>query len=253
MSPRFAPFTNHPLTPRDLRADEVEIWCVDLDPPSEITTRLSASLSSDERQRASRFVFERDRRRFSVGRGVLRALCGAYIGAPADAIRFRYAARGKPELAGGEIQFNVSHSEDLALMAFSRIGRLGVDVERLRHVPEVEHIAKSHFSPSEREVFAAVPARLKQEVFFNCWTRKEAFIKALGDGFYFSLENFDVTLAPGEPPRLLSILGNREHAAEWSLYPLQPASDYVGALAIKGRDWRLSAWSLAGDWCWAIS
>lgn len=241
---RFTPLSIRSLVQRDLSADEVEVWSLDLNPPAEMVSELAVPLSPDERERAARFVFERDRRRFNVCRGALRLLLAAYTGASADAIRFRYGKRGKPELAGGEIQFNVSHSEDLALLAFSLKKRLGIDLEHLHPVPELEHIAQSHFSPAEQEVMARMPSDLKQVAFFNCWTRKEAFIKALGDGFYFSLEKFDVTLAPDEPPRIVSILGRPEHAAEWSLYHLNPRPGFVGALAAAGVDLKLATWTL---------
>jgi 4'-phosphopantetheinyl transferase len=228
----------------------VHLWSVALDPVPEIVAELRALLSSDEIQRAERFRFDRHRRRFIVGRGALRSILGSYLGRSPAELEFEYGPKGKPSLApsqgGDEFRFNLSHSSELGLYALARRQELGVDVEKLRPMPDAEQIAERFFSESERVALRAIPGEAKVDAFFNCWTRKEAYIKATGDGLSMPLDRFDVTLAPGEPAAMLRAEGGPDAALRWTLVHLDPAAGYVGALAIEGRDWQVqsSAWSL---------
>lgn len=237
------------------REGEVEVWTVPLDPPPAAVERLAALLSPDERRRAERFHFERHRRRFAVGRGALRSLLAGYLGTPPEAVRFDYGPKGKPFLAAGpdgerpRLCFNLSNSEELALVAFARGAELGADLERLRPMPDGLQIAERFFSAAERQVLAAQPAEERDRAFFRCWTRKEAYLKAVGDGITVRLDAFDVTLAAGEAPRMLSIDGDPDRGAAWSLVHVEPAPGYLGALALPARDdgpWRLSGWRWGG-------
>lgn len=223
--------------------DEVHIWRAWLDQPSEVVQELHEVLDGDERGRAERFRFERDRRRFVVGRGRLRLILGRYLSAaPAD-LRFAYGAHGKPTVAGAAdgrpLCFNVSHSDALAVYAVTRGRQLGVDVEAVRPMPDAEQLAARFFSPRENAAWRALGPGDKPAAFFRCWTRKEAFLKATGQGLAQPLDAFDVTLAPEAPARLLYVAGDPEAAARWTLRDLAPAAGYVAALAVEGQGWRL--------------
>lgn len=213
--------------------------------------QLAETLAPDERQRAERFHFERDRRRFIVGRGVLRRILGRYLALEPNRLQFCYGPWGKPALAGisttqeGQFCFNLAHSQSLALYAVTCERELGVDIEYIRAVPEAEQIAARFFSAQENTVLRSLPPQQKQEAFFNCWTRKEAYIKAIGDGLAQPLAEFDVSLTPGEPASLLRISGDTQAAAGWSIQALTPAPGYVAALAVKGHDWQLKCWQWA--------
>lgn len=205
----FAP--RSPVFPPDLGPGEIHVWSVQLDPPTEQVEALGRVLSEDEWERARRFRFDKHRRQYVVGRGALRTLLAAYLGIDPKAVRFTYGPRGKPFLAppldGRGLQFNLSNSDELALVGFVLGRELGVDVEFLRRMNDCEEIAERFFSDSERQVLRTIPFPAKQEAFFNCWTRKEAYLKAVGEGLAAPLDSFDVTLALGEPPRMLTLKG----------------------------------------------
>ena len=226
--------------------DAVHVWRVGLDQsPSQIAL-LQNNLDDDERSRADRFYFSRDRERFIVARGILRAILGRYSNRAPNSLSFSYSAHGKPALVSesdaDEIRFNLSHSNGKALYAVSRGREIGVDIEFIRGDLEAEQIAERYFSHSEIETLRALPLSLRKYAFFLCWTRKEAYIKARGEGLSLPLDQFDVSLIPGEPAALLSTQSDSDEALGWSLLNLTPASGYAAALAIKGRDWTLSYW-----------
>ena len=235
----------------ELPPGEIHIWSIRLDPPPEVVERLGRPLSSDEWERANRFRFDKHRRQYVVGRGALRRLVAAYTGVRPEAVRFRYGDRGKPYLAdpAGDLEFNLSNSDEMALVGFVRQVEIGVDIEFLKPMPDCEQISERFFSASERDVLRAQPADRKEETFFNCWTRKEAYLKAVGTGLAAPLDSFDVTLAPGEPPRMLTLEGDAERAARWYFEHFRPAEHYIGALAIEGDPptgggWRVETWAL---------
>jgi 4'-phosphopantetheinyl transferase len=244
-------FPPRPLTAGlELGPGRIHVWSVRLDPPAEQVERLGRFLAADEWQRANRFRFERHRRQYVVGRGALRALLAAYLEARPEAIQFTYGPRGKPflgeTLGAGGLQFNLSNSDELALVGFVLGAEIGVDVEYLRPMPDCEQIAERFFSSSERQVLRGIPFPAKQEAFFNCWTRKEAYLKAMGEGLAAPLDSFDVTLAPGDPPRMLTLQGDAERAARWTFHHFRPADDYVGAVAIEGGIREVEMWSFEG-------
>ncbi|HEX2093753.1 MAG TPA: 4'-phosphopantetheinyl transferase superfamily protein [Longimicrobiaceae bacterium] len=229
-----------------LEEGEVHVWCAPLDPPEESVRRYRELLATDELARVDRFRFDRDRRRSTVARGVLRMLLGRYLAESPRRVEFRYESHGKPVLAGGPadrgVRFNVSHSGELALFAFTRGRELGVDVELVHSIEDAEQIAERFFSAAENAVFRSLPAELREEAFFNCWTRKEAYIKAVGEGLSFPLHVFDVSLAPGEPARLLDSR-DPEQAERWSLYGLpDPAPGYKAALVVEGSGCEVACW-----------
>lgn len=224
---------------------EVHVWRVALDRSDESVSPFQAVLARDERRRAERFHFARDRRRFSVTRGALRMLLARYLGGDPTDVDFEYGAHGKPRLAGDpSLRFNVSHSHELALLAFTHGAELGIDVERERRLEDLEEIAERFFSPRETTALRGLQPAQRPGAFFRCWTRKEAWIKATGDGLAQALHTFDVSLAPGETPRLEVVSGRPGEAERWWMADLEPAPGYAGALAIRGRPSRLVQW----DW-----
>ncbi|HBL31326.1 MAG TPA: 4'-phosphopantetheinyl transferase [Acidobacteria bacterium] len=236
------------VPPLDLLPGEIHIWSLRLDPPQPAVERLGRSLSPDEWERANRFRFDKHRRQYVVGRGALRGLVAAYTGVRPEAVRFRYGERGKPYLAdpAGDLELNLSNSDEMALVGFVRGVEIGVDIEFRKPMPDCEQISERFFSASEREVLRALPAERKEEAFFNCWTRKEAYLKAVGTGLAVPLDSFDVTLAPGEAPRMLTLEGDAGRAARWFFRHFVPGEQYIGALAIEGAppgggDWRVEA------------
>lgn len=243
----FAPRSASGLT---LDPGEIHVWSVRLDPPAGQVERLGRCLSPDEWERANRFRFDKHRRQYVVGRGALRTLLAAYLGTRPELVKFTYGPRGKPFLAppldAHGLHFNLSNSDELALAGFVLGREIGVDVEYLRRMPDCEQISERFFSESERTVLRSIPFPAKEEAFFNCWTRKEAYLKAVGEGLAAPLDSFDVTLALDEPPRMLTLKGDPERAARWFFHHLRPAPDYIGAVAIEGGTWEVKTWAFEG-------
>lgn len=233
-----------PPTELALGPNEIHVWSARLDrEPAELRT-LSALLNRAEAERAARFVFERHRARFAVARGVLRSILSRYLACRPAEIGFESNEYGKPSLSAGgpggtAVHFNVSHSEGLALYAFSAETELGVDVERIREDLATAEIAERFFSPGEVRALAALPPHLLTEAFFNCWTRKEAYIKALGKGVSHPLDRFTVSLDPGRPALLLADETDPAACDRWSLRALHTDPGYAAALAARKRDWQL--------------
>ena len=202
--------------------------------------RLGDTLAEDERARAERFVFQEDRDRFIAARGILRDLLARYLQCEPRDIEFSYGPRGKPAISGGESRqplcFNLSHSHGLAVIGIGSEREIGIDVERMRPEFAGEEIAKRYFSANEIAELTRLPAELRTEGFFLCWTRKEAYIKARGDGLYIPLDSFDVSLTPGKPTTLSSA-----DASQWSIESFNPSlvSDpsYAAAVVAQGKDW----------------
>lgn len=215
----------------------MEIVAAGLEVSQMVVHRLSLSLSEDERARAGRFAFERDWRRFVVARGRLRELLGQRLDVRPESIQFAYRKHGKPVLdqpfCRSGLRFNVAHSADLAVYAFSYEHEVGVDVEAVRALPDADDIAARFFSQREKEAYRALDSHHRQRGFFNCWTRKEAYIKALGDGLYHPLDGFDVTLAPGEPARILRVADTPGEQCGWRLESFVPAPGFIGAAAVE--------------------
>jgi len=236
----------HPADRVVLPRDEVHVWRATLDVGLAHVHGFERTLAADERARAARFHFDTHRNRFIVGRGLLRTILGRYLGMAPDRLQFHYSPLGKPALPAGSesksIRFNVSHSGGVALYAVTRGRGIGVDIERIRPDFANEEIAGRFFSPREVAALNALPPQSRLDAFFACWTRKEAYIKARGEGLSLPLNCFDVSLAPGEPAALLAVHDDPGEAARWSIREPFPGPDYVAALAVEGRDWRLKCW-----------
>lgn len=236
-----------PPPPAELRlkSKDVHVWAVPLDLAPEGILGLASLLSPDERERAEQFRLPHLRNRFIAARGNLRALLGRYLQRDPAALNFEYSSRGKPALeAKGEqeLHFNLAHSHDLELIAVTHVAPVGVDVERIRPMRDADKFAERFFSAREAETFRNVPVVEQDAVFFSLWTRKEAWLKATGDGISESLSKFEVTFLPQDAPRVWAISGDAAAGAAWSLCALNPASGFVGALAIQCRELRLQCW-----------
>ena len=236
---RMAP----PVQGFTLSDDDVHVWCVPLHQSIYLTEQLASLLSTDEKKRAERYRFEHLQKSYIVARGILRVLLAGYVDLQPTQLEFSYLQTGKPQLSeklNKTIFFNLSHSHELALYAFSRSRDVGIDIEHIRPIDDLEQIAERNFSAIENSKLKTLPPEKVLEGFFNCWTRKEAYIKARGDGFSFPLQQFDVSLKPGQPAELLRVCGRVQEAARWCMYELHPAVDYVGALVMKGNKGNLS-------------
>lgn len=199
------------------------------------SVRESVALLSDvERQRASRFAFDRDRNQFIIARARLRQLLAARLEVRPESVELMYGARGKPALARrfsrSGLRFNISHSNDVAVYAFAVGREIGIDVEAVRVIKYADSIAARLFSQFESNAYLALDPEEKPLGFFNCWTRKEAFIKALGEGLYYPLDRFDVSLAPGDPVNILRVEDKRGNDCGWHLDAFCPAPGYVAAI-----------------------
>jgi 4'-phosphopantetheinyl transferase len=229
-----------------LESAEVHVWLAKLDQPTEILRALHHLLSPDEIARAERFHFRKHREHFTVARGVLRTILGGYLSVEPSQLRFAYSAYGKPALVGIKdqptLRFNLSHSHELALYGFTLGREIGLDLEYRREDFATGRIAEQFFSAREVEMLRALPTQLRTEGFFNCWTRKEAYIKAVGLGLSLPLDQFDVSLSPFEPAALLRTGVDEREAARWSLKALTTAEGYSAALAVEGHDWQLKCW-----------
>ena len=236
-----------------LARNEAHVWWASLDASAAHVRRFAGLLSTDEARRGRSFHFERDQRRFVVGRGLLRTILGRYLGTDPRRLRFDYGRHGKPALAGelgvDGLRFNLAHSEDVAVFAVALGSEIGVDVECLRPVPDADRIAKDCFSARENAVYSAMGPGLRLRAFFDCWTRKEAFVKAIGDGLTHPLDTFDVSLAPDEPARLVQVHGDLQATARWSLQALDGGPHCAAALVVDGQGSRLvsRAWRLDGS------
>ena len=194
-------------------------------------------LSNVERERARRFAFERDRCRFVIARARLRQMLGARLDVAPESVQLVYGPYGKPALgpafAGSGLRFNVSRCEDVVVYAFARDREIGVDVEKLRTMPDADDIVAQMFSLAENEAYFALSLRDRPLAFFQCWTRKEAFIKALGDGLHYPLDRFDVSLSPDEPARILRVERTAAGACPWTLHSFSPGAGLIGAVVVQ--------------------
>jgi 4'-phosphopantetheinyl transferase len=235
------------LPPPDLALSDgaVHIWRASLNPPTGAAL-LHYSLAADELRRAARFYGEHDRRRFIIARGVLRAILSRYLNVAAGRLGFWYSPYGKPALAPtpdqAPLSFNVTHSHELALYAITRGRRIGIDLEYIRPDVTIMEIADQFFAPPEVAALRALPAAQRQAAFFACWTRKEAYVKARGEGLSYPLDQFDVSVTPGAPTVRLDTQQDPQEAAGWSLYELHVGPNYQATVAVEGQNCCLSYW-----------
>jgi 4'-phosphopantetheinyl transferase len=215
-------------------AEGIAVRALRLEVDREAELRLAALLSDDERDRASRFVFDHLRRAYVAARGALRVQLGRYLHTDPASIVFAYGANGKPRLASGGLHFNLSHSAGIAVYAFTWGCEVGVDVERTRAIEDSADIARRFFCQEEALELERLGPEARDVGFFQCWTRKEAYIKALGEGLAAPLDSFRVTLTPGVPAQFVDIGGRQEETARWNLHDLRLAPGFAAALAYAG-------------------
>jgi 4'-phosphopantetheinyl transferase len=212
----------------------IHVWPVLTSASDATTSELARLLDPHELDRAARFRVEHPRRSFIIARAALRILLGGYIGVPPADVQFKYGAKGKPTLdAPAPIDFNASHSGSLAVFAFTAGCAIGVDVEYCRPLPDIQHIADRFFCAEEAAELMSVPEDQRELAFFQCWTRKEAYIKAIGDGLSAPLDDFRVTLKPGDAARFIHVARDTSIAKDWVLTDLPLAAQYAGALAYR--------------------
>ena len=240
-----------PPPPIQLDRRDIHVWCVDLETSRSQSRAGLEILSDDERARSQRFKFAQDRHRFIVGRASLRRTLAAYVGIAAENIQFCYGAFGKPALAPlclrttdarKNVSFNCTHSGGVFLCAVCNHDPIGVDIETPRPIDDLLGLAEAHFSRAEIAALRRIDPPQQLHAFFNCWTRKEAYIKATGKGLSARLDNFSVSLSPGEPARLLSCADNPTHTETYSIHELTSVPGHVGAIAAKGQLRKLSYW-----------
>ncbi len=217
-----------------LLPDEIHVWHQNLARGAAEVESLAGLLSPEEWERVRRFRFDANRNDFVVCRGTLRALLGHYVGVPAKELCFEYSEYGRPRLVAGspegDLDFNVSHSGGHALLGFARGRKIGLDIEKIRWDFGTGEIAERFFSEAERSTLRNLPAEQRHEAFFRCWTRKEAFIKALGEGLSHPLDQFDVSLDPSVPAQLLATRPNGKEAGRWNMWNIQAPVGYAAAL-----------------------
>ena len=231
-----------------LAPGEIHVWQAPLSGGRDQRDRLAVHLSAAEVERESRFRFERDATRYAIARGFLRVLLGRYCDAQPAELRILESDRGRPSLEPGiaapDFDFNLSHSRNLVVFAFAPNARVGIDVEWMMPLDDMENLVALNFSSRERETWRCLAADSRERAFFDCWTRKEAFVKAIGEGLSHPLDSFDVTLAPDDEPALQRLAVAPNEHDRWSLYALDPAPGYASALAVEATAVNLRCFSI---------
>ena len=222
----------------------VHLHCLRAAAPPPVVEGFASVLVQRERNHAAKYAFDHLRLRYILATGALRILLGRYLHLPPERVQFRYGAKGKPSLADSSHQFNMSHSGELALFGFTLDCELGVDIERMRPVDDMFGIAKGAFCPEETAELHALPPHLRQKGFFSLWTRKEAYIKAIGMGLYAPLDGFRVSLIPGQPARMLHVNHDPIAAAGWKLHDLEVHPEYCAAVAYRDAERPVTLWPI---------
>jgi len=225
---------------------EIHIWRVPLDHPPVALGLLSTFLSAEEVTRAERFVFPHDKNHFIAGRGMLRVILGRYLGMPPSSLSIEKGPHEKPFVSASSgkppLHFNLSHSHGLALYAFALHGQVGIDLEKLRPESATKEVAEQFFSTKEQEELLRLPPDSRVQGFFNCWTRKEAYLKARGEGLQVPLDSFDANLTPGRPPTLRAADSDL-----WTVFSFCPAQGYAAAAVVEGKGWNIQFYDWSGS------
>lgn len=233
---------------RSLAETEIHIWQASLAVSSDELEQFAQTLSVDEQARANRLRFPRDAHRFVASRGILRALLGRYLQIAPDQIQFCYGDRGKPSLAkptNASLAFNLSHSEDWMVCAIARSCQVGIDLEYIRPVADLEQLTQRFFSPQEHAAIHALSEELRLRSFFQHWTCKEALLKAIGDGL-MNLTSIEVSIE-GDRAQLVNWSGATQPLHQWALQPFVFRPNYVVAVAVDSPDRALAFWQYDGD------
>ena len=214
---------------------DIHIYRHSLETSSELLREYETLLSRDELQKAYRYRFEKDKIHYITGRALLRIIAAEYLDEAPGKINFSYKNKGKPFIKGSAVKFNLAHSGGIAVYAFAKNMDIGIDTELVREMPDALKIAMRFFSEEEVKEISELSEDKIIEAFFNCWTRKEAFIKAVGEGLSFPLKDFTVTLKLGDEPKLRSIKNNSDEAKEWSVFKLDSPQNYITSLAVRSN------------------
>ncbi|SPD72742.1 conserved hypothetical protein [uncultured Desulfobacterium sp.] len=230
-------FNSENITPQTLEKNNVHVWRMSLDIDLKRLESFMRILADDERARAQRIRIENVKSHYVAARGFLRTILSAYTSRPPEDLEFQYNQYGKPSLSGSDlkgISFNMSHSHGSALYGIALERNLGVDIEKVReNMPHIK-IAERFFSSKEYEALLTLPPHQQIPAFFNCWTRKEAYLKARGEGISSSLSNFSVSFLPGEPPALLDHPLGLQETSGWTFMNIDVGPDYKGAVVVEG-------------------
>ena len=243
-----------PVETMRLDPGHIHLWAVVLEEFVDEVSKFRDLLSPVEQTAAQKFRFDKDRNRYVIRHGILRLIMSRYLDHPPSEIEFQLGAYGKPELRGNgaciPLFFNTSHSADIAVYAITSACPIGVDVESTREIPEIEGIAHRFFLPGEARTLMDLPADSRVQAFYACWTRKEALLKATGKGIAEDLAKVEVTLAPEDEPRVVSVSGDPGAHEQWRLQPFSPALGYVGCLAYRNSVLALNSWRVAKSTLW---
>lgn len=226
-------------TPPTLIDNELHVWRASLDLSSAVRERLQSRLNSEEKKRVEKLLIEKAREHFVAARGILRELLGAYLGVDAEKIAFRYGPEGKPSLSpehNSRISFNVSHSNGMGLFVFANDREIGADIEYVKPDFRGMEIASRFFSEEESAALAKLPPQERDEAFFGCWTKKEAYVKAHGQGLSIPLRSFTVEFSKSK-----QVLQD-EAGARWSCYALEAAPGFAAAVVAAGENWTVKCW-----------
>ena len=239
------------LPPQPLTDSDLHIWRTSLSGSPEKLSYFDSLLSSDEKARSERFYFERDRDRYIFGRGILRTLLGGYLQREPSKITFVYGPHGKPAIesvhSNKSLQFNLAHSNDWAVYAFGWDQPLGIDLEHIRPMPDVDDLAERFFSATESALIHSLTDDQKWETFFTIWTCKEAFLKASGSGLTVPLDQFEVSPKANGGMKIDSVWGNSEPAARWRLEIFRPMIGYQAAIAVEDHSGKIIFHQLDGQ------
>ena len=221
---------------RTIAKNTIEVRSLSLLSCKGATERLARYLCASERERAARFHFEVDYDRYVAARATLRLQLGAFLDCDPKSLLLQYTSHGKPFIEQCGIEFNLSHSGDWVLFAFTRCGEIGVDIEHIRPMPDMRDVAKQNFAASEFARWQATPEQDRKEAFYRCWTRKESFIKAIGEGLSCPLDSFEVAFGLDQPARLTSVNDDESQAAQWWMADLPGFAGYAAAVTARNAD-----------------
>jgi 4'-phosphopantetheinyl transferase len=228
----WSPTTNRISIPADL----IHIWLIRLSHMDDPSTLDKDMLSDKELESFRKFHFERDRRRYLISHCALRIILARYLGFAPSQVQYQYSAKGKPSLIEpSKVYFNLAHSHEIAMVAVAAHEEIGVDVELIRPIEDIDHLARTCFSPREYLEFSQTSPSASQRAFFNGWTRKEAYIKAVGEGLSYPLDQFDVSMLPWESPILTSIAGHPDDVDQWTLHDIPLGEEYAASVALKAQ------------------
>lgn len=224
----------------ELTPGEVHVWRIRLDIADDSWRALASLLTNDERIKAERFHFEKHRRRHIVGRAALRTLLGQYLDRSPQLIEFSYNSHGKPRLARSDsgIRFNLSHTEEIMLVAFALDSEVGIDIESLMRDVDCMDVGQRWFSGLEGQALRALPEDARRDAFFRIWSRKEAYIKARGDGISHPLHRFSVSMDKHEP-RLIEHQDDTSEKSRWRFIDIDVGEKYQATVVVKSSHWKL--------------